>query len=166
MQKNKLKLNDSFKFNCLQCGSCCKNRSDILLTAYDLFRAAKHLDLPPHEFFTNYCETYIGDTSKTPVIRLKPKQVYNALLREPTLLETIKIIHKKQIKTYLVLTTLKKTKKPTGIIPQAPFFILVSTLMSHARLNNQLCNQKGRLVLLCLGVWGLYLYPTSKNSYL
>jgi len=89
MQRNKLKLNDSFAFNCLQCGSCCKNRHDILLTAYDFYRATKHLNLPPQEFYKKYCESYVGDVSKTLVVRLKAKPIFNALLVVPTELETV-----------------------------------------------------------------------------
>jgi len=89
MQKNKLQLNDTFAFNCLQCGNCCKNRHDILLTAYDFFRAAKHLNLPPQQFFEKYCEAYVGDVSKTLVIRLKPKTVYNVMLKKPVPLGTV-----------------------------------------------------------------------------
>lgn len=66
-------LDDSFKFHCTQCGKCCTNREDILLTPRDLFRAAKELNMTVKDFFSEYCEKYIGDNSRLPVIRLKPR---------------------------------------------------------------------------------------------
>lgn len=31
-----LKKDDTFRFGCDCCGKCCRNRSDILLNAYDI----------------------------------------------------------------------------------------------------------------------------------
>ena len=39
----KIGLDDSFQFHCTECGKCCINREDILLTPRDLFNAAKAL---------------------------------------------------------------------------------------------------------------------------
>ena len=36
LDKMKIGLDDTFKFNCTMCGKCCKNREDILLTPRDL----------------------------------------------------------------------------------------------------------------------------------
>ena len=33
--------NDSFGFTCKQCGTCCMNRSDIILNPYDIYRVLK-----------------------------------------------------------------------------------------------------------------------------
>lgn len=66
-------LDDSFEFHCTQCGKCCTNREDILLTPRDLFRAAKELNMTVKDLFSEYCEKYIGDNSRLPVIRLKPR---------------------------------------------------------------------------------------------
>ena len=38
-------LDDKFRFNCTKCGMCCKNRDDILLNPYDVYRAAKALGI-------------------------------------------------------------------------------------------------------------------------
>ena len=38
--KHALKPGQTFRFHCTQCGDCCRNREDILLTPYDLFRIA------------------------------------------------------------------------------------------------------------------------------
>lgn len=44
--KNALKLDDLFRFHCNQCGQCCRNREDILLSPYDLNRIALALSRP------------------------------------------------------------------------------------------------------------------------
>lgn len=69
----KIGLDDSFQFHCTECGKCCINREDILLTPRDLFRAAAALKLYLMEFVKKYCETYIGQDSRIPIIRLKPQ---------------------------------------------------------------------------------------------
>lgn len=72
LDKIKIGLDDTFKFNCTMCGKCCKNREDILLTPRDLFQLAKHLDILIGEFVQKYCEAYVGDSSRIPIVRLLP----------------------------------------------------------------------------------------------
>lgn len=72
-EKMKIGLDDKFRFSCKQCGKCCTERADIILSPLDLFRAAKKLNLSPMEFVQTYCDKYIGDTSKMVIIRLKPR---------------------------------------------------------------------------------------------
>ena len=38
------------RFRCDGCGKCCKNREDIILNAYDIFRIRKKLDITLEEF--------------------------------------------------------------------------------------------------------------------
>ena len=57
----------------LQCGSCCRNREDILLNPYDLHRISKELKLSPAEVLERYCVTYIGESSRFPCVLLRPK---------------------------------------------------------------------------------------------
>ncbi len=63
-------LDDTFKFHCTQCGKCCRNRDDILLSAYDIFKMSRYLNINPDEFFKKYCNWYIGDKSRIPIYRL------------------------------------------------------------------------------------------------
>jgi Fe-S-cluster containining protein len=72
MDLPKLKLDDTFEFNCISCGRCCKNRHDILLTPYDLYRISSHLGRTPQEVFERYCEVYEGRNSHYPVVRIVP----------------------------------------------------------------------------------------------
>lgn len=67
-----LGLDDTFNFQCRACGKCCKNRNDILLTAYDVFKIAKSLGRTPEEIIERYCEVYEGHTSHFPIVRLLP----------------------------------------------------------------------------------------------
>lgn len=70
---NALKPGEPFRFRCLQCGSCCRNREDILLNPYDLHRISKELKLSPAEVLEQYCVTYIGESSRFPCVLLRPK---------------------------------------------------------------------------------------------
>lgn len=65
-------LQDTFQFKCDGCGECCKNREDILLTAYDIIRIRKFLKISLVQLMDKYCEAYIGGQSKLPIIRLRP----------------------------------------------------------------------------------------------
>ena len=55
-----LGLDDTFEFTCRTCGRCCKNRDDILLSAFDVFRLAKFFKREPEYIIERYCEVYIG----------------------------------------------------------------------------------------------------------
>ena len=83
-KKMKIGIDDLFKFHCTQCGKCCINRDDILLTPRDLFRISQKLNLTPQETVQKYCESYIGDDSRLPIVRIKPVGIAKRcpLLRE------------------------------------------------------------------------------------
>lgn len=64
---------DSFVFSCDRCGKCCRDRDDILLSAHDLNRMARYLNMSCAEFFKAYCDWHIGADSALPIMRLRPK---------------------------------------------------------------------------------------------
>ena len=64
---------EPFKFHCDMCGKCCINREDILLNARDIYNMAKELQMEPADMFKTYCETYIGESSRIPIVRIKPR---------------------------------------------------------------------------------------------
>lgn len=64
---------ESFQFHCDCCGKCCINREDILLNPFDVYRMAKALNITAQEVAENYCDVYLGDTSKLPILRLRPR---------------------------------------------------------------------------------------------
>lgn len=66
-------LDDRFEFHCTECGKCCTNREDILLTPRDLFRASKGCGMEVDNFFKENCEIYIGCNSRLPIVRFKPR---------------------------------------------------------------------------------------------
>ena len=61
-------VDEPFKFHCDMCGKCCINREDILLNAKDVYNMAKELQMEPADMFKQYCETYIGDSSRIPIV--------------------------------------------------------------------------------------------------
>jgi len=73
MDEISLGLDDTFQFHCTKCGRCCLDREDILLTARDIYRISGYLNMKPLAFFRTYCESYIGESSRIPVVRLKPQ---------------------------------------------------------------------------------------------
>lgn len=69
----KIGLDDTFQFSCKQCGKCCINREDILLSPLDLFRLSQKLNMTPEEFVEKYGEASIGGSSRMVIIRLRPR---------------------------------------------------------------------------------------------
>ena len=71
LMKHPLEADDSFSFRCDQCGECCKNRNDIILSAFDICRIAKHKSMELKDVIEKYGYLYIGDTSRIPLVALK-----------------------------------------------------------------------------------------------
>lgn len=69
----KIGIDEPFQFHCTMCGKCCINRDDILLNPRDIYNMAKELNQTPEEFFAKYCETYLGQDSRFPLVRLLPR---------------------------------------------------------------------------------------------
>jgi len=78
LEQLKIGLDDPFYFKCRSCGKCCKNREDILLSPHDLFQIAKHFGKTVQTIAEEYCHCYIGQNSRFPIIRLRPRGVNNA----------------------------------------------------------------------------------------
>ena len=75
MDKYRIGLDDVFAFRCHSCGKCCKQREDILLNSRDVYNIAKALKLTHEQVIERYCECYIGQDSRVPIVRLKPEGV-------------------------------------------------------------------------------------------
>lgn len=73
MDAMKIGLDEQFRFGCTMCGKCCINREDILLSPKDVYRMSKELGLTPDGLFSRYCEAYVGQDSRIPIVRLKPR---------------------------------------------------------------------------------------------
>ena len=63
---------DTFEFTCKACGKCCKKRTDLILTPYDIFRIAGYLGRSALEILARYCEVYEGRQSHIPIVRVLP----------------------------------------------------------------------------------------------
>ena len=74
--KMKIGVDEPFKFNCTMCGKCCKGRTDILLNPKDVFNLAKELNMAPIQVIEKYCEVYVGESSRIPIVRLVPVGPY------------------------------------------------------------------------------------------
>ena len=64
-------IDDSFGFDCKQCGKCCMNREDIILNPFDVYNGAKHLGIDVFEFIKRYTYSTLGSKSKIPMLLLK-----------------------------------------------------------------------------------------------
>ena len=60
-----------FEFACDQCGHCCRNRDDILLTPYDIYNLVKATGKTVDEILKKYGNLYIGDGSRLPIVQLR-----------------------------------------------------------------------------------------------
>lgn len=64
--------NDDFPFVCAGCGDCCRNRHDLVLSGYDLYRIARRLRLSPRIVAHAFCREYIAPQSCLPTLCLTP----------------------------------------------------------------------------------------------
>lgn len=63
---------DEFSFVCAGCGDCCRQRRDLVLSGYDLYRIARRLRLSPRIVANAFCKSYIAPKSCLPALRLTP----------------------------------------------------------------------------------------------
>lgn len=68
----RLAAGDCFDFACAGCGDCCRQRRDLVLSGYDLYRIARRLSLPPRIVAAAFCKSYLAPESCLPALRLTP----------------------------------------------------------------------------------------------
>lgn len=73
LSENRLGLDDTFEFRCRACGKCCKNNTDITLSAHDIFRIAQYLGRSTQEIIEGYCEIIPGKDSEVPIVYAAPQ---------------------------------------------------------------------------------------------
>jgi len=71
-------LDDVFEFRCKACGKCCKNRNDLILTPYDVYRISSYFGRSPEEIVQRYCDVYKGENSHLPIVGVVPVPPDNA----------------------------------------------------------------------------------------
>ena len=59
----RLAAGDRFDFACAGCGDCCRQRRDLVLSGYDLYRIARRLSLPPRIVAAAFCKSYLAPES-------------------------------------------------------------------------------------------------------
>ena len=76
LDKNFIAKIGKFKFECTQCGKCCRNiqpEDKVLLTSVDIWRMAKALDMDVPDFIGQYCDLVPGGESMLPLLVLKDR---------------------------------------------------------------------------------------------
>ena len=75
LNQNFVAKNTKFRFRCTECGECCRNvekEDKILLSAVDIYRAAKYLNLEVQTFIGMHCELVPGGESMLPLLVIYP----------------------------------------------------------------------------------------------
>ncbi len=72
-----LEEKDQFEFACDQCGKCCRNRSDILLSPLDVYHLSIAKGMTCKQIIEKYGDRYVGSHSNLPVVRLKYREEPN-----------------------------------------------------------------------------------------
>jgi Fe-S-cluster containining protein len=58
-------------FECAMCGGCCASQDLVQLTAYELYRLARHLKMEPAEFYDKYCTVTATNLNPMPHLYIK-----------------------------------------------------------------------------------------------
>ncbi len=70
-ENGQISLDDTFETSCRFCYGCCTYRDAVTMSAYDIFRCSKELNISTNDFINQYCWINIGKTSALPVLQLK-----------------------------------------------------------------------------------------------
>ncbi len=68
----RLAAEEPFDFVCAGCGDCCRNRRDLVLSGYDLYRIARRLGLPPRLTADAFCKQEFAPQTLLPAVVLRP----------------------------------------------------------------------------------------------
>lgn len=63
---------ERFAFACAGCGECCRDRRDLILSGFDLWRLARWMRLPPRTVAAAFCQSRVGEDNCLPFLRLTP----------------------------------------------------------------------------------------------
>lgn len=73
-ENGQIGLDEKFKTSCRFCYGCCSCKDAVPMSAYDLFKVAKELNMTITDVISEYCSIHIGSTSLLPVITLKQNE--------------------------------------------------------------------------------------------
>jgi hypothetical protein len=68
-----MEMDDTFQFECGECGRCCHGHDDINLTGHDIYRIAIKLRMPMAAVVDKFAHMYVGCDSKMPVAMMKQR---------------------------------------------------------------------------------------------
>ena len=68
----RLAAGEPFDLVCAGCGDCCRNRRDLVLSGYDLYRIARRLGLPPRLTADAFCKQEFAPQTLLPAVVLRP----------------------------------------------------------------------------------------------
>ena len=129
LDKLKIWPDETFSFGCTMCGKCCINREDILLNPKDVYNIASKLGITPTEVLKEYCDAYIGEDSRMPIVRLQPRGIVK---RCPFLRELKCSIHEAKptvCATFPIGRCLvNDTDRPDGFKPEDIIYILMEPM--------------------------------------
>ena len=77
IDKGRLKFyedDSEMNFTCVQCGQCCHNREDILLSPFDLYNLVRATGKTVQEIIAKYGDCYVGSSSHLPLVRLRYRE--------------------------------------------------------------------------------------------
>ena len=72
-----LEEDSEFVVGCDQCGQCCRDREDILLSPHDVFHMVKATGMQVVDMIHKYTEVYLGPTSNMPIVRIVYRKELN-----------------------------------------------------------------------------------------
>lgn len=65
---------DEAPIACVQCGECCHNREDILLSPFDLYNLVQATGKDVETILEKYTDMFVGKNSHVPIVRLRYRQ--------------------------------------------------------------------------------------------
>lgn len=76
-----LTLDDTFQFQCNQCGKCCIN-DEIMVSVWDIVRIANALKMPSIEVCNNFIKFHIGENTHFPIATLRMVHMHNPVTED------------------------------------------------------------------------------------
>ena len=143
-----IKASDNFEFECQQCGRCCMNRKDIVLSPFDIYKGAKYLNMSCVDFIQKYTYRTLGRDSKMPMVLLDTDETNKCPF--------LKFDYKKSMKWKCAINPVKPmncANHPIGIIVQGNCFEKDSKDIETSFVKVESCDTSKVGVMQNVGEW-------------
>ena len=143
-----IKASDNFEFECQQCGRCCMNRRDIILSPFDIYQGAKYLNISCVDFIQQYTYRTLGRDSKIPIVLLDTDETNKCPF--------LKFDYKKSMKWKCSINPAKPmncANHPIGIIVQGNCFEKDSNDIETSFIKVESCDTSKVGVMQNVGEW-------------